>query len=125
MEIFATIAAVVLVLWLLASMKTSRPDGTLLKTHPYRRPMFYIMPTRSESVVFFERKIDATALQAFVTKSRTELDANLTAVQVSSFTTTEVAPTYSYTAGPPPSMPRPRPPPPPWNSPELRRNPLR
>ena len=78
MQIFGTIVAAVLLLWLLASMKTSRPDGTLLKTHPYRRLMFYIMPTRSESVVFFERKIDATALQAFVARSRTEFDANLT-----------------------------------------------
>ena len=27
-------------LWLLMSFKTSRPDGTYIKTHPYRRMMF-------------------------------------------------------------------------------------
>ena len=72
------VLAVLLVLWLLASLKTSRPDGTILKVHPYRRLMFFIMPTRSESVVFFERKIDATAMLSFVEKARGEFDANMT-----------------------------------------------
>ena len=78
MEIFAVVAGGLFVLWVLASMKTGRPDGAMLKVHPYRRLMFYIMPTRAESVVFFERKIDVTALLAFVARARGEFDANLT-----------------------------------------------
>ena len=82
MEILATIGGVLFVVWVLASMKTSRPDGTILKVHPYRRLMFYIMPTRSESVVFFERKIDATNLLVFTAQAREQFDANLTHITV-------------------------------------------
>lgn len=52
--------------WALASAKTSRPDGTLVRaTHPYRRMMPFIMPTRNESVAYFDTPIDAERLTAF------------------------------------------------------------
>lgn len=52
--------------WALASAKTSRPDGALVKaTHPYRRMMPFIMPTRNESIAYFDTPIDAERLQAF------------------------------------------------------------
>lgn len=51
--------AVVVVLYLLAELKTSRPDGTLIQVHPYRRALSFIMPTRNESVFYYEDEIDA------------------------------------------------------------------
>ena len=50
---------VLIAAWALAHLKTSRPDGTLQKVHPLRRIMQYIMPTRSESVVFYDAYVDA------------------------------------------------------------------
>ena len=82
MNILGMIAGGLFVLWVLASMKTSRPDGSLVSVHPYRRLMFYIMPTRSESVVFQERKVDATEILAYLKKARPELGANMTHVAV-------------------------------------------
>lgn len=49
-------------LWALAHLKTSRPDGTLQRIHPFRRIMHYIMPTRSESVVFYDAYVDAAQM---------------------------------------------------------------
>lgn len=63
--ILVALAAAV-VLWLALELKTSRPDGTLAKIHPYRRMMPIIMPTRNESVVYFDHEIDATALLAYL-----------------------------------------------------------
>lgn len=56
------VPAVCLTLWALAHLKTSRPDGTLQRIHPFRRIMHYIMPTRSESVVFYDAYVDAAQM---------------------------------------------------------------
>ncbi len=58
------------VLWSLAHSKTSRPEGTLLRIPPFRRIMQYIMPTRNESVVYFDAFVDAEKLLAFLEKSK-------------------------------------------------------
>lgn len=58
--------ALIVLVWLALEFKTSRPDGRLAQVHPYRRMMPIIMPTRNESVVYFEHVIDATALLAYV-----------------------------------------------------------
>ncbi len=77
MELAAVLGGL-LVVWILLSLKTSRPDGTLLSVHPYRRLMFYIMPTRTESQVYFEARIDARKLIPFVEAVRGDFEANLT-----------------------------------------------
>ncbi len=60
------VAAGVAAAWALASAKTGRADGTLVQgVHPYRRMMPFIMPTRNESVAYFDTPIDAAKLQAF------------------------------------------------------------
>lgn len=64
--------------WLLLQLKTGRPDGDLVRTHPFRRIMFYIMRKRNESVVFFDEKIDARPLLAYLDKARPTLGANIT-----------------------------------------------
>ena len=46
------LAAVLFIVWVLMNFKTSRPDGTLIKTHPYRRMMFFLFPVR-DSPSFF------------------------------------------------------------------------
>lgn len=71
----------VAVLWLLAEMKTSRSDGTLLQVHPIRRIMLFLMPTRAESIVFFDATADAEALEAFLANPPAE-GAHVTHVTV-------------------------------------------
>jgi hypothetical protein len=62
------IYALILVgLWLLISMKTSRSDGDLVRgVHPYRRLMAFIMRTRTESVVYSDTAVRAEKLMAFL-----------------------------------------------------------
>lgn len=74
--------AAVILLGLVLEMKTSRHDGTLLKVHPYRRLIFFIMPTRSESVVFFDIDVDTAKLTPFLEKARKSMEANITHVTV-------------------------------------------
>ena len=59
-QIALIVAAVLIVL---AHYKTSRADGIFVRNvHPYRRLMWFIMPTRNESVVYYEDKIRAEKL---------------------------------------------------------------
>ena len=67
-----------LVVWILAESKTSRSDGALVKTHPYRRLMHFIMPTRAESVVLYEASVPAEPLLAYLDAARTRLGADMT-----------------------------------------------
>lgn len=80
------LGSVVLVLfvlvWLMVQLKTSRPDGTLAKVHPYRRMMPIIMKTRNESVVYFEHEIDATALLQYLEARREALGCNISHLTV-------------------------------------------
>ncbi len=67
----AAVMGVVFVVWMLLSFKTSRPDGVLVaKVPPFRRLMFYIMAGRNESIVFFDRKIRAENLTAYLAESK-------------------------------------------------------
>lgn len=67
------------ILWVLVNMKTSRPDGDLVKNlHPYRRMMFYTMITRNESVVYFDEYINAEPLLAYLEKANQKFECNLT-----------------------------------------------
>lgn len=66
----------ILLLWIFANLKRSRPDGTLVKTHSYRRMLGFIMPKRNESVVYFDSVVRAEKLMDFIerAKERTHLD---------------------------------------------------
>jgi hypothetical protein len=57
-------------LYLLVEFKTSRPDGTLLRIHPFRRILQYLLPTRNEAVVYFDAFCDAENLQAFLAEHK-------------------------------------------------------
>ena len=66
-----------LLAWALLHVKTSRPDGTILKVKPFRRIMQYIMPTRNESVVYFDATVDAARLLPWLEKMKPS-GANMT-----------------------------------------------
>jgi len=67
------------------SFKTSRPDGTYIKTHPYRRMMFFLFPTRDESVVYFDDYVRADRLLAWIAEARETLHCDITHLSVAGF----------------------------------------
>ena len=69
---------VVLGLWVVLELKTFRSDGVLVKNlHPYRKIMQFVMPTRTESAVFFDVNIKAEKLLIFLEKVQRSHDATL------------------------------------------------
>ena len=82
MEVALIVLASLFALWLLVNAKRSRPDGIYLRTHPYRRLLWFIMPTRAESIVYLTRKIRADALLTYLDQARPQLGANMTHVLV-------------------------------------------
>ena len=81
--IFLWIVLGALVGWILLNLKTSRPDGTLVeRVHPYRQMMFYIMPTRSESVFMASLDIPAENLEAYLEEIAPQIEANVSHVAV-------------------------------------------
>jgi len=71
--------AVLVVLWILLNLKTSRPDGELVKgLHPYRRIMQFIMPGRNESLVYFDTYVDPKPLLAYLEQARKRFDVDMT-----------------------------------------------
>ncbi len=74
---WALIVAAVLVV--LAHYKTSRADGNFVRrVHPYRRLMWFVMPTRNECVVYYEDKIRAEKLLEYLEKAKSNLGCNVT-----------------------------------------------
>lgn len=70
-------------LYILLNMKTSRPDGTLVRyVHPYRRIMAYIMPTRNESVYYYNIDISADNLLRYIQDAKGKFDCNITHVLI-------------------------------------------
>jgi hypothetical protein len=67
------------VLIVLAHFKTSRADGIFVRNvHPYRRLMWFVMPTRNECVVYYEDKIRAEKLLEYLENGKTKLGCNMT-----------------------------------------------
>jgi len=79
--LLAILAGVVLV-WSLLGLKTSRPDGTYIKTHPYRRLMFFVMKSRNESVVYFEEEVRAEPLLDYLAKAKEAVGCDVTHIGV-------------------------------------------
>lgn len=79
LKILGIISGVLFLAWVLVNMKTSRPDGKLVKNlHPYRKIMTYIMPTRNEAVVYFEEFIDAEPILSYLEKAGEKFDVDFT-----------------------------------------------
>lgn len=51
---------------LVLDLKTTRPDGDLVRVHPYRRVLGFLMPSPSEAVVYFDSYVDATKLLEYL-----------------------------------------------------------
>ncbi len=83
--VFAYVLGALFVLWVLLHFKTTRADGVLIKTHPFRRMMFHLMPTRNESVVYFEDFIDITELERFIEETRSHYHVSLTHCAVAAY----------------------------------------
>ena len=67
------------ILVVLAHYKTSRADSVFVKrVHPYRRLMWFVMPTRNECVVYYEDKIRAEKLLEYLEKAKPSLGCNIT-----------------------------------------------
>ena len=67
------------ILVVLAHYKTSRADGVFVKrVHPYRRLMWFVMPTRNECVVYYEDKMRAEKLLEYLEKAKPSLGCNIT-----------------------------------------------
>ncbi|MBI4703941.1 MAG: hypothetical protein HY744_22765 [Deltaproteobacteria bacterium] len=68
-----------LALSVLVNLRTSRPDGSLLRgVHPYRRLMPFVMRTRGESVVYFDLAVDAEPLCAYLERARERFEVDVT-----------------------------------------------
>jgi hypothetical protein len=70
----------VAIVWLLMNFKTSRADGTVVgKVHKYRTMMFYLMPRRNESLVFYDAYPRAERLLQYLADAkRAGIDADIT-----------------------------------------------
>jgi hypothetical protein len=77
-----TIWIVVLVLfglWVLMNLKTSRPDGTLVRrVHQYRTMLGYIMPGRNEAIVFYDSTARAERLLAYLEAANKRFECDVT-----------------------------------------------
>jgi hypothetical protein len=70
MSALTILVLAILALVTAANAKTSRPDGRLIRgLHPYRRIMGFVMPTRNESVVYFDSYVDAEQLLAYLDRA--------------------------------------------------------
>jgi len=73
-------AGAIVVLLALLNLKTSRPDGKLINKfdmHAYRTMLGYIMPTRNESVVYFDSFVRAEALLDYLEKTREKQEVGI------------------------------------------------
>jgi hypothetical protein len=67
------------VLVLVSHFKTGRADGTLVKrVHPYRRLMWFIMPTRNESVVYMDDYLNAEPLLEYLKEAKQQFEVDVT-----------------------------------------------
>lgn len=74
-----TTVLILTVLFVLAHFKTSRADGVLVKgAHPYRRLMWFVMPTRNECVVYYEDKVRAENLLEYLGQAKPKFECDVT-----------------------------------------------
>lgn len=70
---------IVVVVWILLHSKTSRPDGEYIaNVHPYRIMMQYVMPTRTECLVYYDLEIRAERLLEYIQEARKHFHTDVT-----------------------------------------------
>ncbi|MBN1945138.1 MAG: 2-oxo acid dehydrogenase subunit E2 [Bradymonadales bacterium] len=79
MVVALVVIGVILALWILINLRTSRPDGVhIKKVHPYRKLIPYVMRGRNEAVVYFDASPDAEKLLEYLERARKLFDVDLT-----------------------------------------------
>ena len=73
---------VLALLRLLVEFKSSRGDGKLAKVHPYRRMMPIIMPSKVESLVFFDQWLPIAELERYLKTHGEEIGCRMTHIIV-------------------------------------------
>ncbi|MBI4955905.1 MAG: 2-oxo acid dehydrogenase subunit E2 [Myxococcales bacterium] len=77
--VWLIVGGALLLVWIAMNLKTSRPDGTYLGAiHPYRRMMQFLMPTRNESVVYFDEYVNAEPLLEYLAEARGQFHVDVT-----------------------------------------------
>ncbi len=72
------VSFLLIVIWILLTLKTTRPDGILVDyVHPYRKMLLYIMPTKAESVVLFDEAVPADNLLEYIQTTRERFKADM------------------------------------------------
>jgi len=75
--------AVLFVLWVLMNLKTSRPDGKLVRSVPeFRKMMTFIMKGRNESIVFYDRYVHGEKVLQYLEAAGKKLECDVTHVIV-------------------------------------------
>ena len=69
---------IIVAVFILLNLKKTRADGQLLKVHPYRKMMPFIMKGRNESIVYYDDAVDATQLLEFVKNGRESFHLDVT-----------------------------------------------
>lgn len=64
------------------AFKSSRKDGTLARVHPYRKMMPMIMPTKMESLVFFDQWLPTAELKSYLAEHGKPIGCNMTHIMV-------------------------------------------
>ncbi len=76
---YFVIGILVLVLLLvLLELKTSRPDGDLVRVHPYRRALGFILTAPNSSMVYFDAYVNAEELLSYLDEIQHRFEARLT-----------------------------------------------
>ncbi len=70
MSMLAWLLVPLFALWLVIEFKTSRPDGTLERIHPFRRILLYLLPTRNDAIVYFDAYADGERLAAWLARHK-------------------------------------------------------
>ena len=70
LEIFLSIFGSVIVAWVLINLKRGRREGKLIKNvHPYRTMLLHACPNRQSATDYFDLKVRAKNLEAFIKKN--------------------------------------------------------
>ncbi len=72
------VAGLVLLAWVAAEAKTSRPDGKRVPIPTFRRMLLAVSPTKKDALVYFDAAVDATALVAWLPQAKSEHEAGIT-----------------------------------------------
>ena len=80
---FWIVTSALVALWILLNLKRSRPDGTFIKgVHKYRQMMWYIMPSRNGSIVYYDTRVRAEPLLEYLDKLNPRFHCDVTHVVV-------------------------------------------